>query len=302
MSDRTAQEQSFLSEMDQDTDAMQLRLIYADWLEEQNDPRANLVRQLVDFHEEKTNKVDLSDPGSLWSALRAFAPPRDSLDQFSDFQKRMMPVWQKLWMRIGLRTSTTNRSKAESLVRELYRHAEEEEPNQIDWFESPADAYWEALTISDPPEVDFIEWFSTEWPHSGFRVGNSLQGQVSSFVSDRAGTIIGPGVSEPVREKVHERLGLLLEAEELRVEEGAWTAGRLSFLSFFHHVCGLPVPLALQSEFQLALEVTLWFPFYERVLITEKPEQLVLYDEHVCFISWRDGVQFEWSEYEIDQE
>lgn len=283
-------EQNFYHAIDQQPDNLDLQLIYADWLEENADPRADLIRELVDFHQGKTDNLDLSDPPLLWSALRAFAPPREGLMTFSPFQKRMLPVWSRLWMQIGVSTQRTDRARAEVMLREAYRITQKREPRHIDWFESPLGAWRE---VTGHKKVKFVEWFENWWPNEGTNADPSLQSRASSTISSRIGTVVGNGVSGRVQREITAQLGSASQSEALYCEYGAWAAYGLSVPSFFHHVCGLSVHPAMRCAFHLALDLGIWFPLSDRAILSEKPEILLLEEDSLKCISYRDGFRLE---------
>lgn len=292
MAERAEEEQGFLQELDRRPKNMDLRLIFADWLEEREDPRTDLVRHLVDFSLGKTREVDVSNPELLWSALRLFAPPRKRLRKLNSFQEHLIPLWESLWMQIGLSTRRTNREKAEAFIRESYRHAGEKEPEHIDWFNSPLGAFRKVTSSVTDSATDYIDWFRRWWPHEKTSADSGLQDRVAT-IRTRIGEVIGGAVSGRVYDEVLSRMNGAPRDHYFQLQYGAWAAYGLSVHSFFHHVCGLPVHPALRSLFHLALEIGIWFPLKNRAIVSEKPQQLIVERKRLKLITYRNGFRLE---------
>lgn len=266
------QEQGFLAQLDKKPRDLSLRLIFADWLEEQNDPRAHLIRQLVDFHQKKTDDVDASDPELLWSAMRAFTRPVERVRRLTSFQERLLPIWNRMWINIGLQGSGTDRARGEAAAIKVYQCFDFPAPTDFIWGSSPLAAA--KLTLNIPESRDET---LGNYQEGFFKSPARKKEWMSNSVEQRMDTNLRPNLNQTifhVWDRVNRHIS---DVEKEGCAYGSMDSDWLVEQSWLYHVCGLKAAAVLEGHFSLALNVNWWWPFESTVVLSEKPVEIVMY-------------------------
>lgn len=284
MNQRDIQEQNFLQELDANPEDLTQRRVFADWLEDQGDPRATTVRGITDYLEGNQKSVDVSQPELLWASVRAFAPPRKRINKFNHFQSQMLPVWRELWIAIGQSCGITNREQAEADVRLMYTILGQVEPTEFLWGRSPVES--SELLFQRGPHFAFDSTlFRGGWVSPTFSASEKVKNTVNGEIQSELSRVVGNGTwkwiqncaEKKLRNRGHQPHNWRDDHDNslfLSCEPGTFAAYGLSRISFYHHVCGLSIHEYYQSLFSLTLNTGPWWPTLKTVILTEKPVEL----------------------------
>ena len=103
------------------------KLVYADWLEERDNPIGECLRDVAtcearDFANSK-NPLAKHDVITLMEACRLVFPPVDRIKKLTDKQTAMLPVFRDAWLRIGLSCGGYDLALVKTLIGEAYKVA-----------------------------------------------------------------------------------------------------------------------------------------------------------------------------------
>lgn len=294
MSALSEQENGFLAELDADPNNVELRLVFADWLEEQGDPRAFQIRQLVDFHQDKITRLDFSDPETLFASMRAFTPPTERVESLTDFQERLLPVWGDLWIQIAESVGETDREKAEQAVCDRYRCEGMKPPETFLWEKSPPAGICTASEIGAEEEEDFVTLrFALARVHEASDwiqqlVEERMNRRFTNRITQEIYEFTWRGVETELRHVDWERsLWDELENNELGTMSGYFVGDE----SYYQHVCGEQRYEPLRSHFSSTLHCGWWWPYERTVIICEKPVEQIRTFGKVTGHRYADGFE-----------
>lgn len=296
MNKQAEQEKGFLAELDANPGNVDLRLVFADWLEEQEDSRASQIRQLVDFHQNKTDDLDFSDPENLCNSLRAFVPPVEKVGLLSDFQKRLLPVWGNLWIHVAESAGKTDRQAAEQAICDVYLEENRRPPENVVWEPSPLVGIQRASDIhqqmSTSTVLDFCE-FIVPRDHN---VQEELVDEINNKILLRherrsQGEIRDGAWSSLLREFKDPGWSSSLWSAMRRCQYGTMNAFYLSDESYYYHVCGEQRYASQECYFRTIFHCGWWWPFAETVVVTEKAVEQILKWKKVRGLRYADGFE-----------
>ena len=182
------------------------RFIYADWLEEQDDPTAKLWR------------MPLTEA---------------RLDTLAEQQQSLLPLVRDHWLNVGLATEPVSRDKAWAAVRDAYCVAGLPLPTVQIWLASPFAGAVGAAMLSALPQNDQV------WDQVGYQVWNQVRNQVGNQVWNQ----VGNQVRNQVWDQVHRAGYGQHDAHWLAFYAvmklcGVKAAARLTPLMVLAHHCG----------------------------------------------------------------
>jgi hypothetical protein len=137
------------------------------------------------------------------------------INELTEEQKALLPVYRDKWMKIGLSTGPADRTKAEDAIRRAYKIAALDEPKQIIWSTSPL-VGWIVVCIlkndkmmkklfKEYQKLGDSVWASvgnSVWASVGDSVGDSVEDSVEDSVGDSVGDSVWDSVGDSVRASV----------------------------------------------------------------------------------------------------
>lgn len=103
------------------------KLVYADWLEERDNPLGECLRDVATCEASDltggNNRLAKCDAITLMEACKLVFPPVDRIDQLSEKQSAMLPTFRDAWLRVGLSCGGYDRELVKSLIGQAYQTA-----------------------------------------------------------------------------------------------------------------------------------------------------------------------------------
>ena len=265
------------------------RLIYADWLEDQDDPTAGLWR----------------------------APLTDArLDAMTEAQQDLLPLVRDHWLGVGLATGPVSREKAWNAVCAAYRAANLPEPTIQIWLASPfAGAIGAAMLSSFPNEQQVRQQVEQQvrqqvrqqvwqqvrqqvgqqiWQQVGQQIWQQVEQQVRQQVWQQVGQQIWQQVGQQIWQQIWQQVGQQIWQQVgqqiYRAGYGQHDANWLAFYAVMQ-LAGVKAAARLTPLMVLAHHCGWWWPFSGAVILTERPEVLEMSGGKLVRIRYSDGFE-----------
>lgn len=290
MNRRIADEQAFQIHLDQNPEDQSLRLIYLDWLEEKRDPRADIVRQLMEVQAGQRENVDCSNPLHFLSALRTFISPVTRVDTLSDFQERLLPIFCDIWIQVGQSTEETDKSETETALKYIYEETGNDLPEITWWGQSPIQGATRAKDFQRKGSAvsracELLDRVIKKNSHV------SLQAELREKLWQPVFEIVGMQIRSPLWEVVHQHIiENCQDSYDARLcHFGLHDAAHLAVCSFYYYGCGLRSLRNVEELCRLGLQCGWLWAWKDSIILTEKPEELLMDRNGLQYIRYSDG-------------